>query len=193
MKKIVILLFILIESFTIYANALQFDGDISVVEYVSSNSFKIMVNNDYDFSYYLITYENNKLNAKELKITKKDISNNLGKLIKDNNLQLKEELLTNKVLLKKIEKQKQKYQSKENKINTECVYFSKNTDSILLILSFDDGQWCFNSLLLRQGKNGKIKIKKFPGRVFYAFNYDNTLVQVYSDIKEGKSIVSLLE
>ena len=190
MKKIVIFLLISFEIFLLNANTLQFDGDIVSVEYVSSESFKIMVNNDYDFLYYLITCENNELKAKELTITKKDITNNLTQIINDNNLKLEEELLTNKTISRKIEKQKRKYQRTSNIINMECIYFSKNKDSILLILSFNDGQWEFNSILLEQ-KKGRIQIKDYPGRVLYVFNHENAIVQVLNNTKEGKSIISL--
>ena len=192
MKKAVTFLLISFVMFVLNANTLQFDGDITVIEYVSPESFKIMVNNDYDFLYYLITCENSELKAKELILTKKDIANNLNPVISDNNLKLLEELLTNKAVSGKIEKQKRKYQRSGNIINTECVYFSKNADSLSLILSFDDGQWEFNSILLEQ-KKGRLKTKKIPGRVLYAFNHENAIVQVLNNVKDGKSIISLVK
>ena len=78
MKKLLFINILLIFCLKLYSNSIDFKGYPTKIQLNNDDSYFLMINDDYDFSFYSILIHDSELEfVQTTKMTKKDLENNI--------------------------------------------------------------------------------------------------------------------
>ena len=81
MKKLLFINILLIFCLKLYSNSIDFKGYPTKIQLNNDDSYFLMINDDYDFSFYSILIHDSELEfVQNTKMTKKDLENNIDML-----------------------------------------------------------------------------------------------------------------
>lgn len=149
MKKLFFLFYSYMAFGLLFSSTLEFSGYPTKIQINDNDSYYLMVNNDYDFSFYSVNIKNHELELQELtNFSKKDISDNVNYNAykdlaeADNDLQ--------KIITAKLEKEEKKYESDNIIVPFYVTYsfYQKRNGNVYCIFNFEDGNYIYISQIL---------------------------------------------
>ena len=202
MKKLLFINILLIFCLKLYSNSIDFKGYPTKIQLNNDDSYFLMINDDYDFSFYSILIHDSELKFEQnTKMTKKDLENNIDMLSDIYKKNATEDALLQNILhkdLKKTEKMLKQKKSFSSSLYITYTYYQKKDNEIICVYNFEDGDRIFDSkILIINGNKTRIKevknenflcIKKLSENNFLCFKYnfkiDLTTICVIENIKD---------
>lgn len=198
MKKIIFMfLFILIHS-PIYAKDLLFHGYPTKVQINEDKSLTLMINNDYDFSFYTINENNGLLESNPINNLKKsDLQNNINDFISAYEKQAIKDNFLQKKIQNELKKEEIKINHNNNVVITLYVsytFYKKIDDKIYCIFNFEDGNYIYPSQLLYfENSNWKCRKPSKENIIYFSELGNNQFICIKYNLKKDMTTVILLD
>ena len=180
---------------SIYSKEIVFSGYPTKVQNNEDESLTLMINNDYDFSFYNVIYDGQIMTKKLSGLTKKDICDNTSEF---NNKFAQLCSIDKQMLLeiaKENERQKEIISKKRGfdvSIYSYICFYEKQNNKSICCLNIEDGERIYNSVILII-KNGKVRIKTIKkGMVIFCkkLNFNKNMF-IYYNYAKDKTYISI--
>lgn len=197
-KKYFTSLILLFSVISLYAKPLRYKGYPTSIQINNKNSFYLMINNDYDFSFYTINVNNGLLESNPINNLKKsDLQNNINDFISANEKQAIKDNFLQKIIQNELKKEEIKINHNNNVVITLYVsytFYKKIDDKIYCIFNFEDGNYIYPSQLLYfENSNWKCRKLSKENIIYFSELGNNQFICIKYNFKKDMTTVILLD